>query len=332
VLSRIAEAMFWIGRYVERAEATTRLLVEHHQLLVEDTRLDPTVGAEAMLGPLGLMPGEPGQPGHPDGGHPDAGRADAGAPGVPNAPGAPITPAALVRLVVGDTADPSTILGSVGAARENARTIREALPGDMFERMNATHLRLQAGISTVIPGIPLRGLLDELAVVTGIIEWQMPRDEGLVFVRLGSALERLDMTCRLLDIDHDGLWPQAGAATTLRAAGGLNPFLRTQRGMSGDQVEGFLVLDPTFPRSMLQCATRAERAVRQMATYVSPQRTSTLLRTVGILRAELEFASVDATPADLALLRERTREAAFVASDAVAAAFFRQAGTIVWSH
>ncbi|MCU0264466.1 MAG: alpha-E domain-containing protein, partial [Candidatus Nanopelagicales bacterium] len=175
MLSRIAEAMFWIGRYVERAEATTRLLVEHHQLLVEDTRLDPGVGVEAMLEPLSLMPA-------------DVDRAT-------------LTPATLVRIVVGESDDPKTVLGSVAAARENARTIREALPGDMFERMNATHLRLQAGISTVIPGIPLRGLLDELSVVAGIIDWQMPRDEGLVFLRLGGALERLDMTSRLLAID-----------------------------------------------------------------------------------------------------------------------------------
>ena len=194
MLSRIAEAMFWIGRYVERAEVTTRLLVEHHQLLVEDTRLDPGVGVEAMLEPLSLMPEDP----------------DRGS----------LTPASLVRIVVGDSDDPKTILGSVSAARENARTIREALPGDMFERMNATHMRLQAGISTVIPGIPLRGLLDELSVVAGIIDWQMPRDEGLVFLRLGGALERLDMTSRLLAIDHEGLWPQVGAATALRAAGG----------------------------------------------------------------------------------------------------------------
>jgi uncharacterized alpha-E superfamily protein len=306
VLSRIAEAMFWIGRYVERAEATTRLLVEHHQLLVEDTRLDPAVGVESMLEPLSLMPED--------------------------LDGVSLTPASLVRIVVGDSDDPKTILGSVAAARENARTIREALPGDMFERMNATHLRLQAGISTVIPGIPLRGLLDELSVVAGIIDWQMPRDEGLVFLRLGGALERLDMTSRLLAIDHEGLWPQVGAATALRAAGGFNPFLRTQRALTGEQVRAFLLLDPTFPRSTLQAAIRAERAVRQMGTYVSPQQTSTLLRTVGILRAELEFASVNPTPADLELLSERASEAAFVASDAVAGAFFRQAGTIVWSH
>ena len=306
MLSRIAEARFWIGRYVERAEATTRLLVEHHQLLVEDTRVDPAVGVEAMLRPLGLLP-------------PQAG------PSI-------FTEAALVSAVVGDSADSSTILGSVAAARENARTIREALAGDMFERLNATHLRLQAGISAVVPGIPLRALLDELSVVTGIIDWQMPRDEGLVFLRLGAALERLDMTARLLDINHEELWPQSGAATTLRAAGGFNPFLRTQRAMTGEQVRAFLVLDPTFPRSMLQCAIRAERQVRQMGTYVSPQQTSALLRTVGILRAELEFVSVNATPADLQLLTERAREAAFEASDAVAAAFFRQAGTIVWSH
>lgn len=306
MLSRIAEAMFWIGRYVERAEATTRLLMEHHQLLVEDTRVDAKAAVDAMLGPLSLMPG------------PESGF-------VPS-------PSGLVRQVVGDSMDSSTITGSVAAARENARTIREALPGEMFERLNSTHLWLQAGISTVIPGIPLRRLLDEMAMVTGVIGWQMNRDEGLVFLRLGSALERLDMTSRLLEINHDALWPQAGAATTLRAAAGLNPFLRTQRALTGDQVRAFLILDPTFPRSMLQVAIGAERSVRHMSEYVSPQQTSTLLRTVGILRAELEFASVVPTQADLELFNLRAREAAFEASDAVTTAFFRQAGTIVWSH
>ena len=309
MLSRIAEAMFWIGRYVERAEATTRLLLEHHQLLIEDTRLDPAVGVVAMLTPLSLLPPD-GSPMGPDG----------------------LTAAGLVGVVLGESTNPTTILGSVAAARENARTIRDALAGDMFERLNATHLRLQAGISSIVPGIPMRGLLDELALIDGIIDWQMPRDEGLVFLRLGGALERLDMTSRLLDIDHERLWPQAGAATTLRAFGGFNTFLRTQRAMTGEQVRAFLVLDPTFPRSMLQCAIRAERQVRQMASYVSPQQTSALLRTVGILRAELEFASVNPTPADLELLTERARESAYEASDAVSAAFFRQAGTIVWSY
>lgn len=307
MLSRIAEAMFWIGRYVERAEATTRLLLEHHQLLVQDTRLDPQVGVSAMLTPLGLMPTE----------------ADRSAE---------LTPATLVGLVVGDSDEPSTILGSVAFARENARTIRDALAGDTYERLNATHLRLQSGVSTVIPGVALKELLEDLEMVTGIIDWQMPRDEGLVFLRLGSAIERLDMTSRLLDINHESMWPQAGAATTLRAAGGLNAFLRTQRQLNGEQVRGFLMLDPGFPRSMLQCAIRAESAVRQMASFGSTRQTSALLRTVGILRAELEFASVTPTPADLDLLSLRARSAAFEASEEVAGAFFRQAGTIVWSH
>lgn len=307
MLSRIAEAMFWIGRYVERAEATTRLLVEHHQLLVEDTRLDSTVGVEAMLAPLALLPDEPDRLER-------------------------MGPADLISIVMGDPNSPSTVLGSVASARENARTIREALPGDMFERLNATHLRLAAGISTVIPGVPLRRLIEELNVVVGIIDWQMPRDEGLVFIRLDAALERLDMTTRLLDINHELLWPQAGATTTLRAAGGFNPFLRTQRALTGEDVRAFLILDPSFPRSMLQSAIRSERAVRQMASYGNARQTSLLLRTVGILRAELEFASVTPTPADLEWLCERAREAAYEASDAVAAAFFRQVGTIVWSH
>lgn len=140
----------------------------------------------------------------------------------------------------------------------------------MYERLNSTFNWLSGGISSVTPGVPLRALLDELAVVTGIIDWQMPRDEGLVFLRLGSNLERLDMTSRLLEIDHESSWPDAGAATALRAVGALNPFLHTQRAMDGEQVVGFLVLDPEFPRSMLHCAKRAESAVRRMAAAGPP--------------------------------------------------------------
>ncbi len=104
MLSRIAEAMFWIGRYVERAEVTTRLLVEHHQLLVEDTRRDPAVGVEAMLEPLSLMP----EPDHLQ-----------------------LTPAELVRIVVGRLA--RSPRRSSAASRPPART-----PGPSGRRCRAT--------------------------------------------------------------------------------------------------------------------------------------------------------------------------------------------------
>ncbi len=303
MLSRIAEAMFWIGRYVERAEATTRLLSEHHQLLVQDTRVDPVVGARALVEPLGLA-----------------------------VPERALDASSLVQRVFGAAESPSTILGSVAAARENARTIRDTLPADMYERLNSTFNWLSGGISRDTPGVPLRALLDELAVVTGIIDWQMPRDEGLVFLHLGSNLERLDMTSRLLEINHESLWPEAGAVTTLRAIGGLNPFLHTQRSLTGDQVAAYLILDPVFPRSMLHAAVRSEAAVRKIAAAGPPAQTAALLRVVGILRAELEFASTTPSASDLQLLAARGRDAAFVASDAVSQAYFRQAGTIVWSH
>lgn len=302
MLSRIAEAMFWIGRYMERAEATTRVLSEHHQLLIEDTRVPVGVGAAALLDALAIE-----------------------SPEVDSA-------SRLVEAVMGDAEDPSTILGSIAAARENARTIRESLPGDLFERLNATHVRLSGRRLTAIPGVALLRILDELTMVAGIIDWTMPRDEGMVFLRIGQAVERLDMTSRLLEIDHDTLWPQAGAATTLRAAGGFNPFLRTRSTMTGDAVRAFLVLDPAFPRSMLQRAMNAERLVRELESYGSADRTSLLLRTVGILRAELEFASSEPTRIDLHVLSTKARDAAFEASEALTAAFFRQAGTIVWSY
>ena len=94
MLSRIAESFYWLGRYIERAEATVRLLAEHHQLLVEDQSVPHATGCAVLLEALSM---------------PDTG-VD--------------TPHELVRVLVGSEIDPSTIAGAVSAARSNARAIR----------------------------------------------------------------------------------------------------------------------------------------------------------------------------------------------------------------
>ena len=97
------------------------------------------------------------------------------------------------------------------------------------------------------------------------------------------------MTSRLLDVRHDLVWPDTGPVATLRSAAGLSAFLRTGEAPTGEQVREFLVLDPTFPRSMLHSAQRAETAVRglQMLGGVDD---GELVREVGLMRSRLEFA------------------------------------------
>ena len=112
MLSRIAESFFWLGRYLERAEATSRLLAEHHQLLVEDRSVVESIACDALVQTL-AVPG-----------------------------GNARTANELVQLIVGSEQYPSTIIGSVAAARDNARAVRDSLSGDIYEALNSAHLEL----------------------------------------------------------------------------------------------------------------------------------------------------------------------------------------------
>lgn len=301
MLSRIAESFFWLGRYVERAEATARLLSEHHQLLVEDRSVDEALGCQVLLEALSM---------------PHAGVSSS---------------VDLVRAVVGTEADPSTISGAVSAARSNARAIRDSLSQDTFEALNSAHLALSRGIAfTSSPGVALHRVLERLLVVNGIVDWTMPRDEAYHFLVLGRELERIDMVGRLLSVRHDALWPSSGPAAALRAAGALSPFLRTGRPITAHAVRTFLVLDSTFPRSMRSCAADAEEAVRGLHRR-GVSDSGQLLREVGMLRSELEYASAP-TPEDIARFVDESRAAAVRAGDEVYRSFFRPMGTIVWSH
>lgn len=309
MLSRLAESFYWIGRYVERAEATTRLLAEHHQLLVEDTRVPPDDGCRVLLDALQIeAPGDGALAAQPHG---------------------------LVRAVLGSPSDPGTVSGAATAARENARAIRDALSGDVYEALNSVHLRLTAATASdlepVSPGVLLHGVLERLAVVAGVLDWSSPRDEAYLFLRLGRSLERIDMTARLLAVRHDMLWPESGPATVLRSADGLHAFLRGRHPLSGDRARAFLVLDPTFPRSMLGCAITAEQAVRELEAVGSVASSGGILRTVGLLRSELEFAATEPDPMVVDRLADYGHASATEAGTEVSTAFFRQTGTVVWS-
>ena len=302
MLSRLAESFYWIGRYLERAEATARLLAEHYQLTVEDRSVPDDIAAAVVLDALSLT-------------H------DVVA-----------SPTELVRVLLGDVSNPSTVIGAVGAARENARSVRDALSGDVFEALNGAYLTLSRGLTTAAsPGAAMPRVLERLMVVNGAVEWTMSRDEGHYFLTLGRSLERIDMTARLLDVRHDLVWPDTGAVAVLRSAAALSPFLRTGEAPSGQQVREFLVLDPDFPRSMLHRARAAEAAVRGLQQLGGVD-DGELLREVGLMRSRLEFAGGATDPDVVDDLVADTQMSAVASAAATADAYFRQAGTVVWSQ
>jgi uncharacterized alpha-E superfamily protein len=302
VLSRLAESFYWIGRYLERAEATARLLAEHYHLTVEDRSVSDDVAASVVLDALSL-PSD-----------------------------AVSTPTELVRALLGEVGNPSTVIGSVAAARENARSVRDALSGDVFESLNGAYLTLARGLTAAAsPGASMHRVIERLMLVNGAIEWTMPRDEGHHFLSLGRALERIDMTARLLDVRHDLVWLDTGPVATLRSAAALSAFLRTGEAPTGEAVREFLVLDPAFPRSMRHSAEEADAAVRRLQTLGGVD-DGELVREVGLMRSRLEFAGGVHDPAVIDQLAHDTQLSGVSTAAAVAAAYFRQAGTIVWSH
>lgn len=300
MLSRIAESFFWIGRYLERAHATARMVAEHHQLMVEEAPLDEAAACAMLLEALSLED--------------DA------------------QSSSLVATVLGDATRASTVAGAIAAARANALAVRDVLSVEVFEALNAAHLAVVRGLGLArvdSPGVALHRVVERLLVVHGVIAWAMPRDEAYHFLVLGRSLERIDMTARLLAVQHDAVWPESGPIAALRSAAAHSAYLR-QAAPDGDGVREFLVLDPNFPRSMRRSAVEAEDAVRSIMALGAGGGTE-LLREVGMLRSSLEFA-VHPTPEDVDRLAEQARLAAMSASDIADATFFRQSGTIVWSH
>ncbi len=301
MLSRIAESFFWIGRYLERSEATARLLAEHHQLLVEERTVPEEVACAVLLDSLSLPVEQVSEAG------------------------------SLVGAVIGTTEDASTIVGAIASARENARGIRDQLSVEVFEALNATHIALSRGrVRAASPGVALHRVEERLLTVNGIIEWTMSRDEGYLFLSLGRSLERIDMVARLLGVRHEQLWPEGGPVATLRAAGALSAFQRMQNPLEGDAVRKFLTLDPDFPRSIRACSAQAEQCVRRLQ-LIGSRDDGDLLREVGLLRSQLEYA-VEPSPGEVDLLCSDAQASAARASDATARGFFHQAGTIAWSH
>ena len=183
MLSRIAESIYWIGRLVERAEDTARLLDVHVSMLLEDVGLNEARMCADVLTALGLTP-----------------------------PESVTTTGELLEAVA--YAPDGPIVGALTAARENARTVREAISSEMWEALNTTRNSLAAqrtrarkqGPYEFFAFVKIRA-----ALVSGLAESTMARDDGWSFLTLGRSLERVDMTVRTLSVAgaHGILsWPQ----------------------------------------------------------------------------------------------------------------------------
>jgi uncharacterized alpha-E superfamily protein len=251
LLARSAENIFWLARYVERVENMGRIL-DVNATFARDSR-----GAQNWLPVLQLNAGE-----QRFFERHAAASADA-----------------VLRFYITDRANPTSIISAIGHARANARALRPLISREMWSQLNVFHNRVASLEDTALAPAQLTRLLGEIKEAcqthTGITDGTLHRDQGWYFYWLGRYLERADQTTRLLDIKYHLLLPRVSDVGSpidigqwnalLRSAAGYHPYRRVERGgVTPAGVAGFLLLNPNFPRSVLLCASEADRLLGEL--------------------------------------------------------------------
>ncbi|CAI8853694.1 alpha-E domain-containing protein [Methylococcus capsulatus] len=241
MLSRVAESLYWMSRYLERAENTARMINANANVMLDLPReirpswdsLLTITGSEETFATLYSTPGE----------------------------------SQVSRFLITEARNPGSIVSSLRAARENARSIRDILQREGWEHINALYLEAMARIPDSESPKRRFAYLDDIIVgvqtIAGLIAGTMSHDEAYEFVRLGCNLERADMTTRILDVRWVDLSPEGKDVTpfenllwmsVLKSMTAYHMYRRhCQTAVGRDSVVKFLLEDTLFPRSCHFC-------------------------------------------------------------------------------
>ena len=308
MLARIAHELFWLGRYVARAEHTARMLDGVFQTDLAGSAEDPRQVELTWPGLLAVLGAST------EGGY--VGRDEA-----------------LRRLTL-DEDEGASLISCVARAREGARTVRDVISADMWEVINTTHLVLQrnelSGHLLSSPYSVYRYVKERSALFWGLTGRTMLRDEANSFLAAGGRIESADMVLRMLRVALPGGGedePRTGQAQALLAAvGGLQAFRRAVPSPpNAIPVARFLLYERSYPDSVAASVSAAERALEDADP--SPRNSAPVLR-LSRLSAELEFRRrADDPDTDLVGVCEQVqRELSLVDGD-IAGRYFATAAT-----
>ena len=280
MLSRVADSLYWINRYVERAENISRF-VEVSEAMALDC---PPGSAEPWL-PLIDASGdrELFDELFPAGG-----------------------PEQVVEFLVRAEANPYSVVNCIAIARENARQIRDVITTEMWEQLNDTYWTLldSEGFWKQQPQEQLRDIRRACQLFYGITDATLSRDLSWHFSRLGRLLERADKTTRILDVKYFLLLPtpdEVGGVldelqwiSLLRSAGAYQMFRQSQQqAIEPKAVAAFLLLDPIFPRSVRYCLERINETLRIVRGQAVPGAPDELECLSGLTLARWSYTSID---------------------------------------
>ena len=284
MLSRTADHLFWMSRYTERAENTARMLSVHHE-----TSLLPQSAAVSQYGWLGVLSLSELLPAY-------------------TARHGEVTPQGVMRFMVLQEDNPSSILACLKAARENARAVRGALTTEVWETLNQTWLEVarlvRSGAFERDPAEFLEWVKFRSHLSRGVTQGTMLQDEALHFLHMGTFLERADNTARLLDVKFHAVESDFfGAASEkdqdydfyhwsaiLRSVSAFEIYRKVYRDViTPERVADLLMLREAMPRSLHHCMSEVVNTLRLVGA--DPQ--GATMRHAGRLRAEVRFGHIE---------------------------------------
>ena len=231
----------------------------------------------------------------------------------------------------------NSIVESISAARENARGAREVTSTEMWECLNTTYNALserERAARRLGPHEFLSFVEGRAAMFAGLADSTLSRDDGYRFMMLGRAIERVDMTVRLLLARVGDSASSPAWVTVLRSAGAHDTYLRTYRGaLDAGRVVEFMLLDRLFPRSVFYSLRLAERHLDELHNRPHDRvgATGEAQRLLGRARSELEFLQpgllLDSLEDRLAGLQRSCREI----GEALALEYFHAAPWVAWT-
>jgi uncharacterized alpha-E superfamily protein len=286
MLSRTADHLFWMARYMERAENTARMLDVNYQTSLMPQSADTVEQGWRGLLSISELTGAYGK------------RYDG------------VSPRNVMEFMVSDAENPSSIWACLRAARENARAVRGALTTEVWETQNQTWIEfnrlLADGAFERDPGNFFEWVKFRSHLSRGVTVGTMLQDEALHFIRIGTFLERADNTARLLDVKYHALTGGEffGAGNVkesqevdfyhwsaiLRSVSGFEIYRKVYRNViRPEKVAELLILRPDMPRSLAACMNETVANLHLVAN----QQSGDTQRRAGRLKADLRYARID---------------------------------------
>jgi uncharacterized alpha-E superfamily protein len=277
MLSRVAENLYWMSRYLERAEHTARVIKVQLNLMLERETEDDDHHWKRMLRSLAVEMADVKE-----------GEAQATA-----------------QSLIHSTASRSSIVSCIMAARENSRQVREQISSEMWEQLNRMYIEVKragAADSDVAWDVDdfLYAIKEGTYLFQGITDSTMTHGEGWQFIQAGRSLERASALATLLGVHFREFYGKDSEPEPLewtgllRSCTAFEPYCKAYTAdLRPDRIAEFLVLNPSFPHSIRFSADALETALKQIGAEVSSRRSARVERIAGRMQATLAFGQID---------------------------------------